>query len=90
MELKLNHLVLFRNDKKAQRAMKQPDWIGTINIDGVVRDIVIWNVKSNKGMPYLMGKNAPQKNAEPKKPRTKKLPEYKQQKLGKEEDLSFL
>lgn len=88
MELKLNQAVLFKNTKK-QAGTKQPDYLGSINIEGEIRDLAMWARKSEKGVVYLLGNNAPPyiKPEEEKKPQQSH--EYKQQKSGKEENLPF-
>jgi uncharacterized protein (DUF736 family) len=83
MDLKLNQIVLFRNANKSND--KQPDYIGSINVEGVLREIGMWARKSKGGNTFLLGSNAPPYKKDETKP--KKPPEYKQEKTGR--DLPF-
>lgn len=76
MELQINQVILHHNinkPKTEKRGSGQPEFIGTINVDGVVREIALWVKTSKKGQTYLLGNNKPPiKNNKPKQ-RTKPI-----------------
>lgn len=82
MELKFNQVVLQYNKNKPKsqpRGKGQPEFIGTINIDGTLRQIALWVKTAQSGDTYLLGNNAPIK--EPVKPEKPiQSHEYKQSK----------
>lgn len=90
MDLKLNQAILFRNTNK-QEGSKQPDYIGSINIEGQLRDLAMWAKKSEKGVTYLLGTNAPpyKKPESEQGSKPQQSHEYKQQKKGGKDDLPF-
>jgi hypothetical protein len=71
MDLKLNQVVLFKNKQK--KTPKQPDYTGTMNIEGVTRDFSMWAYKSKQGETFLSGWNNPpyQKKDKEAKPQPK-------------------
>ena len=71
MELAQNQAVLFKNTNKKKG---QPDWIGTINVDGEVRNIAFWfrMAKSNKQF-YMLGSNDKIDNKDLVKPEKKRF-----------------
>ena len=50
MELKENQGILFKNDRKTD---KHPAYKGTINVEGKIFAIALWNQTSSKGTTYL-------------------------------------
>lgn len=50
-----NTFALFKNKDK-EEGSKQPDYRGTINIDGVEKDISAWIRVSAKGEKFMSGK----------------------------------
>lgn len=51
METKLNSGVLFKNSKKTNE--KQPDYQGTVNVNGKEMQISLWLKESQKGTKYF-------------------------------------
>jgi uncharacterized protein (DUF736 family) len=51
METKLNSGVLFKNAKKTNE--KQPDYQGTVNVNGKEMQISMWLKESQKGTKYF-------------------------------------
>ena len=60
-------LVIFKNDKKEGQ---QPDYTGKIHLNGVDREVVLWNKVSKNGLPFFSGHvnevKKPYNNAKPK------------------------
>lgn len=59
--------VAFRNDKKGND--KAPDWRLTINVDGAIKEVALWERTSKSGSEYmsaLVGDPRPRQDA-PKK-----------------------
>ena len=50
METKVNGGAIFKNEKKADT---HPDYKGTINVDGVEKEIALWIKQSSKGTNYF-------------------------------------
>lgn len=50
MELKENQGILFKNDRKTD---KHPAYKGSINVEGKIFSIALWNQTSSKGTTYL-------------------------------------
>ena len=50
METKQNTGAIFKNEKKADT---HPDYKGTINVDGVDKEIALWVKQSAKGTNYF-------------------------------------
>jgi uncharacterized protein (DUF736 family) len=62
METKQNTGAIFKNEKKADT---HPDYKGTINVDGVDKEIALWVKQSAKGTTYFSVKiSEPYKKAE--------------------------
>jgi uncharacterized protein (DUF736 family) len=62
METKQNGGAIFKNEKKADT---HPDYKGTINVDGVDKEIALWVKQSAKGTTYFSVKiSDPYKKAE--------------------------
>ena len=55
MELKANEVVIFKNTKK-EEGSKQPDYKGSIDVDGTPYDIALWIRESKDGKKYFSGK----------------------------------
>jgi uncharacterized protein (DUF736 family) len=51
METKLNSGAIFKNVKKTNE--KQPDWQGTVNVNGKEMQISLWFKTSQKGTQYF-------------------------------------
>lgn len=51
METKLNSGAIFSNDKRTKDT--QPNYRGTINVDGVDKEIALWLKVSAKGTSYF-------------------------------------
>lgn len=51
METKLNSGAIFKNAKKTTD--KQPDYNGTVNVNGKEMQIALWLKKSKTGMQYF-------------------------------------
>jgi len=51
MEQKPNTGAIFKNNKKEKET--HPDYRGTINVDGVEKEIALWVRTSQKGMQYF-------------------------------------
>lgn len=51
METKLNSGAIFKNDKRTKDT--QPEYRGTINVDGVEKEISLWIKVSAKGTSYF-------------------------------------
>lgn len=49
-----NTFALFKNKKK-EEGSKQPDYKGTMNIDGVEKEIAAWIRVSSKGEKFMSG-----------------------------------
>ena len=49
-----NTIVLFKNDKKGND--KRPDYKGSLNIEGVEKDVSMWLSETKNGDKYLNGK----------------------------------
>jgi len=64
MDLKNNQILVFRNTKKTNE--NQPDWKGSIDIEGVEHEVSLWENKSKGGNEYLSGSHKPltRKNSE--------------------------
>ena len=50
METKLNSGAIFKNNKSKET---QPDYRGTINVDGADKEISLWVKESAKGVKYF-------------------------------------
>ena len=62
METKVNSGAIFKNEKKSEN---HPDYRGTINVDGVDKEIALWVKQSAKGTTYFSVKiSEPYKKAE--------------------------
>ena len=62
METKVNSGAIFKNEKKSEN---HPDYRGTINVDGVEKEIALWVKQSAKGTTYFSVKiSEPYKKAE--------------------------
>ena len=53
-EKKHGDVTLFANDRKTKDT--QPDWRGTIYIDGKDYEMALWNKISQKGTAYMSGR----------------------------------
>jgi len=53
-ESKPGDISLFQAGQK--KSEKQPDWRGTVNIDGVDREVAMWNKTTKSGDTFLSGK----------------------------------
>ena len=63
METKLNSGAIFKNEKKQKET--HPDYNGTINVDGVDKQISLWVKESKNGLKYFsVSIQEPYKNAE--------------------------
>jgi uncharacterized protein (DUF736 family) len=51
METKLNSGAIFKNSKKTNE--KQPDYKGTVNVNGKDMEISLWLKESKKGTKYF-------------------------------------
>lgn len=51
METKINGGIVFKNTNK--KAEAHPDYKGTINVDGVEKEIALWIKQSSKGTNYF-------------------------------------
>lgn len=51
METKINGGAIFKNVNK--KAEAHPDYKGTINVDGVEKEIALWIKQSSKGTNYF-------------------------------------
>lgn len=51
METKINGGAIFKNANK--KAEAHPDYKGTINVDGVEKEIALWIKQSSKGTNYF-------------------------------------
>jgi uncharacterized protein (DUF736 family) len=51
METKLNSGAIFKNSKKTNE--KQPDYKGTVNVNGKDMEISLWLKESQKGTKYF-------------------------------------
>ena len=51
METKLNSGAIFKNSKKTNE--KQPDYQGTVNVNGKEMQISLWFKESQKGTKYF-------------------------------------
>lgn len=51
METKLNSGAIFKNAKKTNE--KQPDYKGTVNVNGKEMEISLWLKESQKGVKYF-------------------------------------
>lgn len=51
METKNNSGAIFKNAKKTNE--KQPDYIGTVNVNGKEMEISLWLKESQKGVKYF-------------------------------------
>ena len=54
--------VTFKQQKKSETS---PDWKGTINIDGIIVDIVGWETISKAGTIYIKWRKDVKKGGEP-------------------------
>ena len=64
-----NTFALFKNKDK-EEGSKQPDYRGTLNVDGVEKEIAAWIRVSAKGEKFMSGRvNEPYKNEEKASPR---------------------
>lgn len=61
-EQKQNTGAAFSNDKKGNS--KAPDWKGKVNIDGVEKEIALWERQGNKGKFFSIAFSAPYKKKE--------------------------
>ena len=64
-------LVIFKNERKEGQ---QPDYTGKIHLNGVDREVALWNKVSKTGLPFLSGHVN-----EVKKPYNKEKPQQGQQ-----------
>jgi len=64
METKQNTGAIFKNVKKEKET--HPDYRGTINVDGVEKEIALWVRTSQKGMQYMSAMISEPYKAEPK------------------------
>lgn len=64
-----NTFALFKNKDK-EEGSKQPDYRGTLNVDGVEKEIAAWIRVSAKGEKFMSGRvNEPYKKEEKASPR---------------------